>query len=57
MRQKTSKSLSPDEMADIAVEFENREFSPEELRKIAATRRSTPRPAKTALGGSGVGGS
>lgn len=56
MRQKTSKSLSPDEMADIAVEFENREFSPEELRKIAATRRSTPSPAKTAPGGSAPGG-
>ncbi len=48
MRQKTSKSFSPDEVADIAVEFENREFSPEELRKIAATRRTTPRPASAA---------
>ena len=56
MRQETNKILSADEMADIAIEFENREFTPEELTKIANTRRSTPEHARTAAGESGVGG-
>ena len=42
MSPKTGKILNADEMADIATEFENREFTAEELMKIAATRRGTP---------------
>ena len=36
-------TLSDEELARIALEFENRKFSPEELAAIAATRRATPR--------------
>ncbi len=43
MRQETNKTLSTEEMADIAVEFENREFTADELLRIRATRRTVAR--------------
>lgn len=45
MIQKAQRILSAEEMERIAIEFETHEFTPEELAKIARTRRSTPRPA------------
>lgn len=48
MNPKTKSTLSVEEMERIAIEFENREFTPEELTAMARTRRSTPRPAPTA---------
>ena len=46
---------SAEEMEKIAIEFENRDFTPEELAKIAATRRSTPDLTQAAAGRSGTG--
>ena len=43
MRQETNKTLSPDEIAEIATEFESQDFTTEELMRIRATRRKTPR--------------
>ena len=56
MNPKTDRTLSVEEMERIAIEFENRDFTPEELMKIAATRRSTPGHARAAADRSGTGG-
>lgn len=54
MSQQNRRRLSAEEMEKIAIEFENRDFTPEELVKIAATRRSTPGLTRTAAGRSGT---
>ena len=56
MSQQNRRGLSAEEMEKIAIEFENRDFTPEELMKIAATRRSTPGLTRAAAGHSGTGG-
>ena len=43
MSRNPRKTLSDEELEQIALEFENRKFSTEELAAIAATRRTTPR--------------
>ena len=43
MSRNPRKTLSDEELARIALEFENRQFSTEELAAIEATRRPTPR--------------
>ena len=40
---KTDKTLTGDEIKSVAVDFENREFTPHELTKIKRTRRRSPR--------------
>ena len=55
MSQQHRRRLSAEEMEKIAIEFENRDFTPEELVKIAATRRNTPGLTRTAVGHSGTG--
>ncbi len=44
MSQKPMATLSDEAAIAIAIEFENREFTHEELVTIAATRQRTPRP-------------
>ena len=56
MSRQNHRRLSAEEMEKIAIEFENRDFTPEELMEIAATRRSTPGLARAAAGRSGTGG-
>ena len=56
MSQQDRRRLSAEEMEKIAIEFENRDFTPEELMKIAATRRRTPGLARAEAGHSGTGG-
>ena len=43
MSQGVHKTLSDEDLLQMAIEFENREVTPEELAVIAATRRPTPR--------------
>ncbi len=40
---KTDKTLTGDEIKSVAADFENREFTPDELTKIKRTRRRSPR--------------
>ena len=40
---KTEKTLTGDEIEAIAADFENREFTPDDLAKIKRTRRRSPR--------------
>ena len=40
---KTDKALTGDETEAIAADFENREFTPDDLAKIKRTRRRSPR--------------
>ena len=56
MSQQNRERLSDEEMEAIAIEFEKREFTHDELMKIAATRRSTPRLTRTAADRSAAGG-
>ena len=55
MSQQNPRRPSAEEMEKIAIEFENRDFTPEELVKIAATRRSTPGLTRAAASRSGTG--
>ena len=43
MSRNPRETLSDEDLTQIAIEFESREFSAEELAAIAATRRPTPR--------------
>jgi len=56
MKRVKKDSLSPEEMERIALEFENRDFTPEELARIAGSRRSTPGSAPAAAHRPGVEG-
>ena len=56
MSQQNRERLSDEEMEAIAIEFEKREFTHDELIKIAATRRSTPRLTRTGADRSAAGG-
>lgn len=56
MSRQNRRRLSAEEMEKIAIEFENHDFTPEEIVKIAATRRSTPGPTPAAARRSGTGG-
>ena len=40
---KTDRTLTDDEIKSAAADFENREFTPDELTKIKRTRRRSPR--------------
>ena len=55
MSRQNPRRPSAEALEKIAIEFENRDFTPEELAKIAATRRSTPGLTRTAAGRSGTG--
>lgn len=44
---KTGKILTDEDITAIADEFQNREFTPEEVAKIKKTRRSSPRLGST----------
>ena len=44
MSRNPRKTLSDEDLTQIAIEFEGHEFSADELAAIAATRRATPRP-------------
>ena len=44
MSRNPRKTLSDEDLTQIAIKFESREFSAEELATMAATRRATPRP-------------
>ncbi len=56
MSQQNPGRPSAEEMEKIAIEFENHDFTPEELVKIAATRRSTPGLTRAAEGRSASDG-
>lgn len=40
---RTGKTITDEDLVDIATDFENREFTPQELTKIRKTRRRSPR--------------
>ena len=40
---KADRKLSGDEIKAVAADFENREFTPDELTKVKRTRRRSPR--------------
>ncbi|WP_420433477.1 hypothetical protein [Candidatus Poriferisocius sp.] len=40
---KTNRTLTGDEIESVAADFENRDFTPNELTKIKRTRRRSPR--------------
>ena len=40
---KTNRTLTGDEIKSVAADFENRDFTPDEITKIKRTRRRSPR--------------